>query len=296
MNLLQEIGIFGYNLQYSENIKMRFQHLTKNISAEIKKLKVLLSHKFNIVKPLPHMVNPYILDLGNLPLGETKTFTLTYFAIGHQRLLLAARTLINIPGFTARFVRPVTSPPDRFSIFFNPADPKKCGKYRNIEDRKTYSTDCMLCRRLSDLDDKKCNICELKLCHAHSYDFDLKLIHQREIERSRKAIWDYYSRLIQGFKDHRDSFILTEIYENDTSGSETVQPEEDFKLVIEFTPTEEFYEAGYTFDDLLLIDVSFLGVFYYGEITNPDTLQIHLGPTIPIILQGRIVMFDDEDE
>lgn len=243
---------------------MRFQHLTKNINAEIKKLKILLSHKFNIVKPLPHMVQPYILDLGNLVLGETRTWTLNYLAVGHQRLLLAARTLINIPGFTAKFVPPKKSPPDRFSIFFNPLDPKKCGKYRNMDDRGTYSVDCLLCRRLSDISDNKCNICELKLCHAHSYDFDLQLIHQREIEKSRKAIWDYYSRLIQAFKEHRDPYILTEIYENDINALGKVRPEEDFTLVIEFTPTEEFYEAGYTFKDLLLIDVSFL--IFFGDI------------------------------
>lgn len=236
---------------------MRFQHLTKNLNAEIKKFKSLLSHKYNIVRPLPHMVNHYIIDFGNLTLGETRTYTLNYFAVDHQRLLLSCRTLINIPGFTAKFVPPVTSPPDRFSVFFNPLDPKKCGKYKNIEDRKTYSTDCLLCRRLSDVGDNKCNICELKLCHAHSYDFDLKLIHQRQIEKSKKAVWDYYSRLIQSFKDHRDPCILTEIYENDTSAIVKVHPEEDFTLVIEFTPTEEFYEAGYTFNDLLLIDVSF---------------------------------------
>lgn len=274
---------------------MRFQHLLKNLNVEVKKLKSILSHKVNIVRPLPHIINEYILEFGNLILGETRTYTLTFFALGHQRLLLAARTLINIPGFTARFVSPDTLPQGTFSIFFNALDPKKCGKYKNIKDRKTYSTDCMLCRRLSNVSNSKCNICELKLCHAHSYDFDLKLIHQREIEKSKKAIWDYYSRLIQGFKEHRDANILSEIYENDTSASEKVRPEEDFKLVIQFTPTEEYFEPGYTFDDLLLIDVSFIYFTLlesYSQIHHNS--QIHLGPTVPIILSGKFVMFEDE--
>lgn len=234
---------------------MRFQYLTKNLAAEIKKLTRLLSHKFTVLKPLPHMTNPYILQMGNLVLGETRTYSLHFLASGHQRMLLSARTLVHIPGFKVKFVPSVESAPDRFSIFIKTEESKQCGKYKNIDDRKTYIMSCLVCRRLSDVNENKCNICELKLCHAHSYDFDLKLVHQRDVTKMRKAIWDYYSKLIQTFKEHRDSNILSEIYQNDTTGSDIVQPEEDFTLIIEFTPTEEFYEPGYFFNDLLLIDV-----------------------------------------
>lgn len=251
-----ETGFLAQNLLLSENVKMRFKLLLKNLPTEIKKFKSLLSHKYTILKPLPHMVFPYNCDFGNLILGETRKFCLKFFIQDHQRVLLSARTLINIPNFRVRFMEPEKDP-DRFSIFYVELEPGKCGKYRNIRDRTPTDPDCMLCRRLYNVKQGQCNICELKLCHAHSYDFDLRLVHQREIDKSRKAIWDYYSRLIQGYKEHRDPFILTEIFEKDLRALGKVTKEEDFYLCIEFTPTEEYYDDGYIFDDLLLIDVSF---------------------------------------
>lgn len=125
-----------------------------------------------------------------------------------------------------------------------------------------------------------------KLKHAHSFDLDELVKHQRDLApKDRRLIEEYYNSLNPSvYPDHKHHFTLAKIFSGCLSNYSGV----DLTVVGFFKPEARFYEKGQVVEDYIYIDVSVSICVWSvrpGSSSNP---QLHLGPTLPILLRGFI--------
>ncbi|XP_034101229.1 uncharacterized protein LOC117565950 isoform X2 [Drosophila albomicans] len=202
------------------------------------------------VQPLPCEQLAYVLDLGPLTLNTLRRFELRLHFFGPGKLIASARTAVKVPGLYVDFH--VENQPDKQFTYWA----EKCNApeffdkgYRNMWERL--------------LDASK----SPRLNHAHSFDFDKLTRHQRVLtDRDRRMIEEYYNSLNPSvYPDQKHHFILAKVftaYHSNFSGVE-------IKLVGLFKPESKYYERDQRIVDYIYID-------------------LHMGPTLPILLRGVI--------
>ncbi|XP_030565461.1 uncharacterized protein LOC115765868 isoform X2 [Drosophila novamexicana] len=202
------------------------------------------------VQPLPCEQLAYVLDLGPLTRDTLRRFELRLHFFGPGKLIAAARTAVRIPGLYVDFN--VENHPDKKFTYWAEkcTEPEFFNKgYRNMWER------------LLDADTNP------KLKHAHSFDFDAFVRHQRDItDKDRRMIEEYYNSLnLSVYPDHKHHFTLAKIHTANLSNFSGV----DMRLVGYFKPESKYYELDQRIVDYIYID-------------------LHMGPTLPILLRGVI--------
>lgn len=103
--------------------------------------------------------------------------------------------------------------------------------------------------------------------HAHSFDLDSFVRHQRDItDKDRRQISDYYNSLNPSvYPDHKHHFTLARIlttYHSNFSGVE-------MRMVGLFKPESKYYEKDQRVEDYIYIDVRHqLRRYIYTNLTN----------------------------
>jgi len=97
-----------------------------------------------------------------------------------------------------------------------------------------------------------------KLKHAHSFDLDKMVKHQRDLApKDRRLIEEYYNSLNPSvYPDHKHHFTLAKIFSGCLSNYSGV----DVTMVGFFKPESRFYAKDQLVEDYLFIDVSNLGL------------------------------------
>ncbi|XP_050741156.1 uncharacterized protein LOC108029238 isoform X2 [Drosophila biarmipes] len=205
------------------------------------------------IQPIPCEQHGYVLDLGSLSRNTVRRFQLKLHFFGPGKLIAAARTAVRIPGLYVDFnVTDARHADKKFSFWA-----EKCTaleyfkeKYRNMLER------------LLDAEQ------DPKLKHAHSFDLDKMVKHQRDLApKDRRLIEEYYNSLNPSvYPDHKHHFTLAKIFSGCLSNYSGV----DVTMVGFFKPESRFYAKDQLLEDYLFID-------------------LHMGPTLPVLLKGVIV-------
>jgi len=97
-----------------------------------------------------------------------------------------------------------------------------------------------------------------KLKHAHSFDLDKMVKHQRDLApKDRRLIEEYYNSLNPSvYPDHKHHFTLAKIFSGCLSNYSGV----DVTMVGFFKPESRFYAKDQLVEDYLFIDVSNFGL------------------------------------
>ncbi|EDW03468.1 GH10488 [Drosophila grimshawi] len=212
------------------------------------KLPVLVKHF--TVQPLPCEQLGYILDLGPLTRNTIRRFEMRLHFFGPGKLIAAARTAVRIPGLFVDFN--VENHPDmKFTYWAEKCtEPEFFNKgYRNMWER------------LLDEDN------DPKLKHAHSFDFDDFIRHQRAItDKDRRMIEEYYNSLNYSvYPDHKHHFTLAKIFTSYHSNFSDIE----LRLVGFLKPDSKYYVRDQRIVDYIYID-------------------LHMGPTLPVLIRGVI--------
>ncbi|XP_043647447.1 uncharacterized protein LOC122615916 [Drosophila teissieri] len=205
------------------------------------------------VQPIPCEQHGYVLDLGSLARNTVRRFELKLHFFGPGKLIAAARTAVRIPGLY---------------VDFNVTDPKHSDKKFSFWAEK--------CTALEYFKDKYRNMMERlmdaeqdpKVKHAHSFDLDRKVQHQRDLApKDRRLMEEYYNSLNRSvYPDHKHHFTLAKIFSGSLSNYSGV----DVTMVGLFKPESRFYKKDQHVEDYIFID-------------------LHMGPTLPILLKAVLV-------
>ncbi|EDV57289.2 uncharacterized protein LOC6541119 [Drosophila erecta] len=205
------------------------------------------------VQTIPCEQHGYVLDLGSLPRNTLRRFELKLHFFGPGKLIAAARTAVRIPGLY---------------VDFNVKDPKHCDKKLSFWAEK--------CTALEYFKDKYRNMMERvmdaeqdpKVKHAHSFDLDRRVQHQRDLApKDRRLMEEYYNSLNRSvYPDHKHHFTLAKIFSGCLSNYSGV----DVTMVGLFKPESRFYRKNQRVEDYIFID-------------------LHMGPTLPILLKAVLV-------
>ncbi|XP_041631898.1 uncharacterized protein [Drosophila kikkawai] len=205
------------------------------------------------VQPIPCEQHGFILDLGSLPRNSLRRFELKLHFFGPGKLIAAARTAVRIPGLFVDFkvAAAAQHATKKFSFWS-----EKCNSLEYFKDK--YRN---MFERLMDAEK------DPKLKHAHSFDLDKMVKHQRDLTpKDRRLIEEYYNSLNPSvYPDHKHHFTLAKIF----SGSMSNYSGVDLTIVGFFKPETQFYENNQLVEDYIFID-------------------LHMGPTLPILLRGVI--------
>ncbi|KAH8244579.1 hypothetical protein KR038_007057, partial [Drosophila bunnanda] len=224
------------------------------------------------VQPIPCEQHGFILELGSLARNSLRRFELKLHFFGPGKLIAAARTTVRIPGLFVDFKVPAAAEhaSKKFSFWS-----EKCKSLEFFKDK--YRN---MFERLMDAEQ------DPKLKHAHSFDLDKMVKHRRDLTpKDRRLIEEYYNSLNPSvYPDHKHHFTLAKIF----SGSMSNYSGVDITIVGFFKPEAQFYEKNQLVEDYIFIDVS--GVFrtVKGNRFKLPYPQLHMGPTLPILLRGSI--------
>uniref|UniRef100_A0A6P4E058 Uncharacterized protein LOC108037644 n=1 Tax=Drosophila rhopaloa TaxID=1041015 RepID=A0A6P4E058_DRORH len=205
------------------------------------------------VQPIPCEQHGYVLDLGRLTRNTLRRFELKLHFFGPGKLIAAARTAVRIPGLYVDFnVKEAQHADKKFSFWA-----ERCKALEYFKDK--YRN---MLERLMDAEK------DPKVKHAHSFDLDKLVKHQRDLTpKDRRLIEEYYNSLNPSvYPDHKHHFTLAKIFSGCLSNYSGV----DVTMVGLFKPQSRFYEKDQLLEDYLFID-------------------LHMGPTLPILLKGVIV-------
>ncbi|XP_017132038.1 uncharacterized protein LOC108149140 isoform X1 [Drosophila elegans] len=205
------------------------------------------------VQPVPCEQHGFVLDLGLLTMNTLRRFELKLHFFGPGKLIAAARTAVRIPGLYVDFnVTDAQHADKKFSFWA-----EKCTTLEYFKDK--YRN---MFERLMDAEQ------DPKLKHAHSFDLDRMVKHQRDLTpKDRRLIVEYYNSLNPSvYPDHKHHFTLAKIFSGCLSNYSGV----DVTMVGLFKPESRFYEKDQLVEDYLYID-------------------LHMGPTLPVLLKGLIV-------
>ncbi|XP_017074987.2 LOW QUALITY PROTEIN: uncharacterized protein LOC108110432 [Drosophila eugracilis] len=205
------------------------------------------------VQPIPCQQHGFILDLGSLHRNTIRRFKIQLHFFGPGKLIAAARTAVRIPGLYVDFnVTDARHADKKFSFWA-----EKCTALEYFKDK--YRN---MFERLLDAEQ------DPKLKHAHSFDLDTLVKHQRDLApKDRRLIEEYYNSLNPSvYPDHKHHFTLAKIFSGCLSNYSGV----DVTMVGFFKPESRFYEKDQLVEDYLFID-------------------LHMGPTLPVLLKGVLV-------
>ncbi|KAH8282977.1 hypothetical protein KR054_011387, partial [Drosophila jambulina] len=222
------------------------------------------------VQPIPCEQHGFIMDLGSLARNSLRRFEFKLHFFGPGKLIAAARTAVRVPGLFVDFKVAETAQhaSKKFSFWS-----EKCKSLEYFKDK--YRN---MFERLMDAEQ------DPKLKHAHSFDLDKMVKHKRDLApKDRRLIEEYYNSLNPSvYPDHKHHFTLAKIF----SGSMSNYSGVDLTIVGFFKPEAQFYEKNQLVEDYIFIDVS--GVFSVENLYKLSSLQLHMGPTLPILLRGLI--------
>ncbi|XP_067624734.1 uncharacterized protein [Eurosta solidaginis] len=202
-------------------------------------------------QPLPFQQQGFLLNLNSMILGQLRKFQIDFHFYGPGKLIASVRTEVKIPGLYVDFE--VKKSEDHDYIFY--ASEKKSAslfgkRYRNMVERVIDA----------EMDPK--------VKHAHSFDLD-KHEHHTRLEvgaTQRKELQNYYNSLNKSvYGDQKHHFTLCKIFSN----SKTNYYSGAASISLLMKPEKKYYEEGQIIEDYLYID-------------------LHLGPTVPILLRGLI--------
>ncbi|XP_033235264.1 uncharacterized protein [Drosophila pseudoobscura] len=203
------------------------------------------------VQPIPCEQQGHILDLGHLNRNTLRRFELQLHFFGPGKLIAAARTAVRIPGLFVDFsISPELHADKKFSFWS-----EKCTALEYF--KKKYRN---MLERLMDAQDPN-------LKHAHSFDLDQLLKHQRSLlGKDRHLMEEYYNSLnLSIYPDHKHHFTLAKVYSDSQMNYSGV----DVRVVGYFKPESRYYQKNQLVEDYIYID-------------------LHMGPTLPILLKGYI--------
>ncbi|KAH8412221.1 hypothetical protein KR009_000536, partial [Drosophila setifemur] len=205
------------------------------------------------VQPIPCEQHGFILDLGPLARNTLRRFELKLHFFGPGKLIAAARTTVRIPGLYLDFSLTEAQHADKKFSFWA----EKCEALEYFKDK--YRN---MFERMIDAEQ------DPKLKHAHSFDLDKLVKHQRDLTpKDRRLIEEYYNSLNPSvYPDHKHNFTLAKVFSGCLSNYSGV----DVTVVGFFKPESCFFEKNQLVEDHIFID-------------------LHMGPTLPILLRGVIV-------
>ncbi|KAM7351072.1 uncharacterized protein ACRADG_004056 [Cochliomyia hominivorax] len=207
--------------------------------------------KYFTIEPLPFHTRGYLLDMENVYMNQFRKFSFQIEFLGPGKLLAAARNEIQIPGLMVDFEISKSSNHNDFIYYRNEDNLIQCAKsYRNINER---------------LLDAEYNP---KLKHAHSYDIDSLKQHQRNPKmNATKCLRNHYNSLNKSvYKDQKNHIIHCKLFESPKNNfSEII-----INVKIIFRPDAIHYRHKQIVEDYLYID-------------------LHMGPTLPILLKAVII-------
>lgn len=201
-------------------------------------------------------VQMYHFDLGEISLNEKTQKKLPLIFHGPGIFSASFRAEISIPGLQVKFeIDPKCFPSKKgipFKYNLKEYVPEVTNGYRYTKRHNRDSCD------VEDIYD---------LTHAHSHDFTKRLVHVRKPRtvKQMSSIKTHYNKINSKYKPIRDPFIYAEIFqETSRDASNHV-----FTIAIQFIPTAKYYCPGMLIDEVMYLD-------------------IHLGVSIPVLLQGKI--------
>ncbi|XP_055919956.1 uncharacterized protein LOC129951691 [Eupeodes corollae] len=246
---------FVFNLYKSNELMTTFdKYSRKCMLLRAMEFDPVINLKHTICRPIPWQCSAFCYNMNNIRLNETNNFEIEMLFIGPGRLFLSLRTEVVVPGLAASFESSLVK--DSFVYFYQSPDDNILKGYKNIHER---SSDTEV---IFNQNTKANNL------HSHSYDFDEAGVHQRQVLSNEiKQIKEHYTKINQPVKEKKNPFILTEICQATTE--ELNELPIKLNLNLKLTTTNEFYERNQVIEDYLFID-------------------IHLGPTIPILLKGKV--------
>ncbi|XP_053960537.1 uncharacterized protein LOC128864803 [Anastrepha ludens] len=208
-------------------------------------------------QPLPFQQQGYVLNMNQLILGQLRKFIIDLHFYGPGKLIASVRTEVKIPGLYVDFK---VKKSEDYDYIFYAAEKKSASlfgkRYRNAFER------------IIDAET------DPKVKHAHSFDLDREEHHTRlEVgAKQRKELQNYYNSLNKSvYEDHRHHFTLCKIFSN----SKRNYFSGEARIIIIFKPEAKYYEEGQLLEDYLYID-------------------LHLGPTLPILMRGLISKREQE--
>ncbi|XP_036329834.1 uncharacterized protein LOC118741975 [Rhagoletis pomonella] len=229
------------------------QDYVKLISSYGESMPINLKHF--TTQPLPFQQQGFVFNMNQLVLGQLRKFVIDLHFYGPGKLIASVRTEVKIPGLYVDFE---VKKSENHDYIFYAAEKKSASllvkRYRNLFER------------IIDTET------DPKVKHAHSFDLDRKEQHTRlEVDaKQRKELQNYYNSLNKSvYEDHKHHFTLCKIFSN----SKRNYYSGEARLVILFKPEAKYYEEGQILEDYLYID-------------------LHLGPTLPILLRGLIAKRD----
>lgn len=185
----------------------------------------------NFVIPLPLILQPYEIDLGEIALNSSVEKTVKVYFHGNPSSA-ALRTDGFIPDFTTKFI----SKHFHKIVDYETTSIGYYGNYQNRHRReKNFDTPTM----------KRC----------HSFDFTTACVHSRKLPTAaeRNQIHRAFNGTLNTKQKERSCFVQSEIFNQLPLNDETRVVE--FKVTL--APSGHCYEAATDFDEIIYLDVSF---------------------------------------
>uniref|UniRef100_A0A1A9W0K3 Uncharacterized protein n=1 Tax=Glossina brevipalpis TaxID=37001 RepID=A0A1A9W0K3_9MUSC len=268
LDQLLETEKFLNRLRYSRETCAMLNNVYQNYlaSRKIYKEKTPPNLKSFTTQPLPFELRARVVDMGDLHLNQYSKVKIKLEFYGPGKLIASARTVLKIPGLVVDFELEENAGDKEFMYHRCENKPICLDKpYRNRSER------------LIDAET------DPRIKYAHSFDFSRRYRHQRNLKTLEiQCIKNYYNSLNKSlYMDQKHHFTHCKIFTKckyNFSGTK-------IKVVVLFKPEGHYFKAGQMFEDFLYIDYK-QNLFYAFLQNSTDSLQVDLGPTLPILLRG----------
>ncbi|XP_061398688.1 uncharacterized protein LOC133334406 [Musca vetustissima] len=230
-----------FKILYREYQNVNYDRISKNL-------------KHFVVQPLPFNMRGLVLDLGKLVFNQYRKYSVSLDFLGPGILIAAARSAIEIPGVFVDFEAVDRTGDSQF--IYDRSDKNQCQtksptRYRNMYERELDA----------EIDPK--------VKHAHSFDIDKQVQHQRRFRHNRcqrKWLQNYYGSLNKSiYAEHKHLYTHCKIFTKNKKYISSAK----LNVVILIRPEKRYYLANQHIEDYVFID-------------------LHMGPTLPILLRGTI--------
>ncbi|XP_073825858.1 uncharacterized protein isoform X2 [Musca autumnalis] len=254
LNQLLETERFLHQLNSNPETVEHLQILYHDHQRLSRKLneKLAINLKHFIIQPLPFHIRGIVLDLGNLVVNQFRKYSVSLEFLGPGKLLAAARSVIQIPGVFVDLE--ANDKTEDAQFIYYPMEQYRCHTkklYRNMYER---------------LLDAEVNP---KIKHAHSFDIDKACQHQRSLyrgSRNRKCLLNFYGSLNKSiYAEHKHHHTYCKISAKSKNNISAAK----LNVNILMRPDRLNYSRNQKIEDYLFID-------------------LHMGPTLPILLRGTI--------
>uniref|UniRef100_A0A1I8MUJ3 Uncharacterized protein n=1 Tax=Musca domestica TaxID=7370 RepID=A0A1I8MUJ3_MUSDO len=248
---LQQLQVNAETRKLFKILHQEYQRSCRNSNVN----KFASNFKYFTIQPLLFQMRGVVLELGNLVFNQYHNYSVSLEFLGPGKLIAAARSVIEIPGVFVDIEAEDKAGDLQFICHRpnqNQCKTKQLKRYRNMYER------------IMDVE------VDPKIRHAHSFDIDKRSQHQRSLRRSRctrKWLVNHYGSLNKSIyaelkHHHTHCKIFTKCKNETISGAK-------LNVVILIRPERLHYAANQQIEDYLFID-------------------LHMGPTLPILLRGTI--------